>query len=103
MDSPLLAMPLAGGPVRQLISCVKPSAFAAHRDGLYYVACDSSDNPPVRVLDPKTGRDRLIGRLDKFDSASLTLGLTVSADGKSIFYHRHMTFTADLMLVEDFR
>ena len=36
-DSPLLALPLTGGAARQLVACVKPTAFAAGPDGVYYV------------------------------------------------------------------
>ena len=46
-DSPLMTMPLAGGSPRQLVACVKNTAFAADRLGVYYVACDPSPDPAL--------------------------------------------------------
>ncbi len=65
-DSPLMAMALTGGQARQLIACVKNSAFGVGPRGVYYVPCDPSPDPPVYLLDPKTGRNRAprhIGRI----------------------------------------
>ncbi len=61
-DSPLLALPLTGGAAHQLVGCVKRTAFAAGREDVYYVACDPGPNPELRVINPATGRDRLLGR-----------------------------------------
>ena len=68
-DSPLMAMPLAGGGARQLVACVKNSAFGVGPQGVYYVPCDPSPDPPVHVLDLETGRDRRLGTLDGLMSA----------------------------------
>jgi Tol biopolymer transport system component len=104
-DSPLLALPLSGGPPRQLVACVKPSASATGPQGVYYVACDSSPDPALHVRDPKTGQDRLLGRLERYENNPivLPLGLAVSPDGMSVLYLRHMSDTSDLMLIENFR
>ena len=69
------------------------------------MACDQSPDPALHVMEPDTGRDRLLGRLEKFESSPgvLPLGLSVSPDGKSILYLRHMSDSADLMLIENFR
>ena len=72
-DSPLMTMTLPGGDVRQLLACVKKSAFGAGPHGVYYVPCDLSDDPPVYVLDPETGRDRRLGTLEKLTSRPLGL------------------------------
>ena len=90
---------------RQLVGCVKPTAFATGPQGVYYVACDSSPDPALHVIDPKTGRDRVLGRLEQYqnDPGVLPLGLAVSPDGMSILYLRHMRDTSDLMLIENFR
>ena len=45
-DSPLMAMALAGGEARQLVACVRNSAFGAGPQGVYYVPCDSTLTPP---------------------------------------------------------
>ena len=44
-DSALLAMPLTGGPARQLVACVRATAFGIGPEGVYYVACDPG---PIR-------------------------------------------------------
>jgi eukaryotic-like serine/threonine-protein kinase len=100
-DSPLMVMALAGGPARQLVACVKNSAFGVGLEGVYYVPCDASADPPVHVLDLKTGRDRRFGTLDKLNYRPL--GLSVSPDGRTIVYPRLTYRNSDLMLIENFR
>ena len=102
-DSPLFALPLTGGAPRQLVGCVKPTAFAVSPHGVYYVACDSSPDPALHVMDPDTGHDRLLGRLEKYDYQFRPLGLAVSSDGMSVFYVRRIRDSWDLMLIENFR
>jgi eukaryotic-like serine/threonine-protein kinase len=100
-DSPLMAMSLAGGAVRQLVACVRWSSFGAGPQGVYYVPCDSSSNPPVHVLDLETGRDRRFGTLE--NPTLRPLGLSVSPDGRTIVYPRQTYLNGDLMLIENFR
>ena len=101
-DGPLLAMPLRGGPSRQLVSCVTATAFAATSKGIYYVGCDSRTEPSLHVLDPATGRDRLLGRLEKYAREPI-LGLSVARDGKTLLYNKVVNDGSDLMLIENFR
>jgi hypothetical protein len=70
---------------------------------VYYVACDPSPDPALHVIDPDTGHDRLLGRLEKYDNQFPPLGLAVSPDGMSVFYVRRMRDSWDLMLIENFR
>lgn len=100
-DSPLLAMPLTGGAGKQLVACVHRGKFAATPRGIYYVACDFGPDLKVRVLDPRTGADRVIGSLDR--PALGIYGLSVSADGKAVLYSRVSSFSADIMLIEKFK
>ena len=102
-DSPLLAVPINGGAARPLVGCVKPSAFAAGPDGVYYVACDPGPDPALHVMDPATGRDRLLGRLEKYEYLFGPLGLAVSPDGNSVLYPRRIRDSFDLMVIENFR
>jgi eukaryotic-like serine/threonine-protein kinase len=96
-DSPLLIMPVNGGPARQLVACVVNRGFAATAKGVYYVACDPNNSAPLHVMDPATGRDRVLGNLeDSFGE------LTVSPDER-ILYTRSKNPGADLMLIENFR
>jgi hypothetical protein len=97
----LMTMALPSGEARQLIPCVKNSAFGVGPRGVYYVPCDPTPDPPVYVLDPKTGRNARLGRLDGL--AERPLGLSVSPDGNTIVYPRQVLSRADLMLIENFR
>jgi hypothetical protein len=100
-----MVKPLGGGPTRQLVACVKPTAFGAGPQGVYYVPCDASSDPPVHVVDPATGRDRRLGTLQMYENSvdAPPLGLSIAPDGRSILYLRHITNSADLMLIENFR
>jgi Tol biopolymer transport system component len=100
-DSPLMAMAPTGGEGRQLVACVKDSAFGVGPQGVYYVPCDASADPPVHVLDLATGRDRRLGTLDKLNYRPL--GLSVSPDGRTIVYPRRTNQNSDLWLIENFR
>ncbi len=102
-DSPLLALPLTGGAPRQLVACVKATAFAASPQGIHYVACDSSPDPELHVMNPDTGQDRLLGRLEKYERQFPPLGLAVSPDGESVLYPRRMRDSFDLMVIENFK
>ena len=55
---------------------------------------------PLYLLDPVTGRDRLLGKLDQASSEN---GLTVSPDGKTILYVKVENQGSDLMMIENFR
>ena len=101
-ESPVLTIPLGGGPARQLVKCAEQTAFAVARQGLYYVPCGPDEAATVHLFDPSTGRDRLLGKLDRFTSG-YTPALSVSPDGTTILYHKVVSDGADLMLIENFR
>jgi hypothetical protein len=68
---------------------------------VYYVPCDQSADPPVYLLDPRTGRNAGLGTLDGLWPRPP--GLSVSPDGNTIVYPRQVLSRADLMLIENFR
>jgi eukaryotic-like serine/threonine-protein kinase len=100
-DSPLMAMTLPHGAVRQLLACVRNSAFGTGPQGVYYVPCGSSADAPVHVLDLESGRDRRLGTIEGLTYRPL--GLAVSPDGNTILYPRQVHLSSDLMLIENFR
>ena len=102
-DSALLLMPLTGsdGP-RRLVDCVRSSAFAPAGRTVVYVACDSSSRPPLRAIDPASGADRLLGRLENFPPGAMHVNLAVSPDGETVLFKGHVR-SGDVMLIEDFR
>ena len=95
-----MAMPLPGGAARQLVACVRRTAFGAGPQGVYYVPCDPSPNPSVHVLDLRTGSDL---RLERSKDSEAPMGLAVSPDGRTILYPRITNQNTDLMLIENFR
>jgi Tol biopolymer transport system component len=108
--SPLLALPLAGGPERQILDCV--TDFTVGSAGLYYTGC--SRLPPITgpaargrppwgtlfLLDPATGKSRPLGPLEWAGSWSWP---TVSPDGRTVLLEKWEDLGSDLMLIENFR
>ena len=115
-DSPLLAVPIAGGKPRTIVPCVRLLSWAVLRTGgVYYSPCGNRRDRdqtngfvltwprgspiPIRVLDPSTGQDQFFGSVKApFEPNRLA----VSPDGKTILIQRNTT-TSDLMLIEHFR
>jgi Tol biopolymer transport system component/DNA-binding winged helix-turn-helix (wHTH) protein len=101
-DAPLLAQPLGGGASRPILPCVADAAYSVRPAGIYYVPCQDPAHPhpnrQLRLLNPGTGEDRLVGDLEGF-----TRHLAVSPDGQTILYSRLASSRADLMMIQDFR
>jgi hypothetical protein len=73
------------------------------------LACEAdASGTPLYLLDPITGRDRLLERLEQGGG-----GITVSPDGKTVLYTKtvgaaadsdpHAAEGSDLMMIENFR
>jgi Tol biopolymer transport system component len=100
LRSALIALPLAGGRERKLIDCVQLRGVAVRAAGIYHVGCPASEGGgrmSLSVLDPATGRDRLLGHIE---GASGTIA--VSPDGQTVLYSGGGEST-DLMMIENFR
>ena len=100
-DSPLLALPLAGGPTRQLLPCVSDVNFAVGPAGIYYAACGRW---PRAVHSPARHELGEIGCSgDIRDTFPFNFNrLAVSPDGKTILIQQQ-SLSSDLMLIENFR
>ena len=99
----LMALPLAGGPERKVVDCVEGgNGFTVGPAGVYHLGCTANWRAgpvPLYLLDPATGRDRLLGKLEAANGA-----MTVSPDGKTILYTKHFLSEGnDLMMIENFR
>ena len=106
-DAPLLAQPLAGGAPRQLAECVTGTAFSSTTAGVYYMPCSEGRErdglAPVRLLNPATGDDREVARLDGYHYSGVPSGFAVSSDGRTILYSRLVSSGSDLMMIQNFR
>jgi hypothetical protein len=99
----LMEAPLAGGRARQLVKCAILMAFAAGPRGIYYAGCEPRSDPPVYLLNPATGKQRLLGQLEKLTQSMPLITLGVSPDGTRVLYTREVSGGADLMWIENFR
>ena len=99
-ESPLLALPLAGGPVRQLLPCVSAVNFAVEPAGIYYAACGPGTARSIRLLD-QAGRDRVLGSISDVWAFGLNR-VAVAPDGKTVLVQQQ-SVSNDLMLIENFR
>jgi len=98
-DDRLYEHSLATGVVRQLTkNCVHGGIFDVAADGIYYAECDEDMKPRLHHLDPKTGRDRVLGVAD-----GLGFSLAVSPDGRTILFTKIVGFGNDLMMIDNFR
>jgi Tol biopolymer transport system component len=97
-----MALSLDGGPERQVIYCVQWRCFTVGPAGVYHLGCTANPRGapmPLYLLDPATGRDRLLGNVEAAGGT-----ITVSPDGRTILYSRVMVNQdSDLMMIENFR
>jgi dipeptidyl aminopeptidase/acylaminoacyl peptidase len=99
-DSPLFALPLAGGPRRQLLPCVSGANYAVGSAGIYYAACGPGAERSIHLLNTK-GRDRVLGSIHDVWAYDLNR-LAVAPDGKTILVQQQ-TVSNDLVLIENFK
>jgi eukaryotic-like serine/threonine-protein kinase len=108
--SPVLILPLDGRSARHLVECAYGASVGAR--GVYYFPCRPGGPPvplasdrslDVRLIDPVTGRDRLITTLSNIHYADAFWGPRLSPDGKTIVYAKLVTDGGDLMMIENFK
>lgn len=106
--TPLLILPLAGGSIGQLRECVY--GFSVGSQGVFYYPCRRErfawsltqvDPLELRLIDPATGHDRLIGTL--VGVADRFWGPNASPDGTEILYGKLTNQVQDVMMIEHFR
>jgi Tol biopolymer transport system component len=107
---PILMLPLTGGPSQQLVACAY--GFTVDSRGVYYYPCRPNGAPvplaadrslDVRLIDPASGRDRLIDTVTDMYYGDIFWGPRVSPDGRTIVYTQLVSRGDDLMLIENFR
>ena len=104
-DSALLLLPLTGDAEHRGSSSTASDRRRSLRQGdtVVYVPCDPSARPPLRAIDPVSGKDRLLGRLEDFPPGRSHVNLAVSPDGSTILFKGVVGHSGDVMLIEDFR
>ena len=92
---------------RSVIAC---TGSPVGSKGVYYYPCrpdrfawtmTQSDPLELRVIDPATGQDRLVGSLTGV--AERAWGPRVSPDGAEFLYAKLASDVQDLMVIENFR
>jgi Tol biopolymer transport system component len=103
-ESALLLEPAVGGQARTVVTCASADVYTWTSSGIYYVPCHAGDNAPVHLLDPVTGKDRVVAVLEGLDMPSQT-DLAVSPDGSTFLYTRRVNEErgGDLWLIENFK
>ena len=105
-DAPLVARSLGGGAAREVIPCVRGTAFSVGAKGVYYVPCRTAPgdtrDPEVRLLHLGTGQERAVATLAGYENR-MPSGFSVSSDGRTFLYNRLVSRGEDLMLIENFR
>ncbi len=97
--SPLLAVPVTGGPVRELVTCVQPDSFGVGPSSIFYAECENGPLTAIHQLDPVTNQDRLFVSVGRgFDTGQMA----VAPNEKAVLIRRG-ALKADLMLIENFR
>ena len=86
--------PLLGMPALPDILSWKPT-----REGIYFVDIGTKPQPTLKFF---RFADRSIHSLAKIANSEGTMGLSVSADGRTFFYGQLDTETADIMVVDNF-
>lgn len=106
--TPLLKTSLTGGSPGQFIDCTY--GFSVSSKGIFYYPCRRGapalspinwEPLDLRLIDPATDGQRLIGRLE--DVEDPFWGPSASPDGSTVLYARTANRGEDLMLIENFR
>jgi len=101
--APLLLLRSGSTAAKQLVACVRQTAFTIADDWVYYVGCENSDSPALHRLDPLTGRDQVLGLLPNIVESEPHI--SVSPDARGVLYTRLMSpeKSYSLVLIENFR
>ena len=105
-DAALMAQSLNGGSPREVVECIRGTAFSVGERAVFYVPCRAAPadagSPAVFSVDLASGKQRLVGTLEGYENR-MPSGFSASADGRTFLYNRLVSRGEDLMLIENFR
>jgi Tol biopolymer transport system component len=103
-ESALFVVPVAGGRPRRVVDCASADVYAWTPRGIYYVSCHGDADPPVYLLDPASGRSRMVTTLEHLHMPSQP-DLAISHDDSTILYSRlvNQDRGADLWMIDNFK
>jgi hypothetical protein len=97
-------MPVAGGREEPLDITTSFWNYLPVENGIYYVAPRQGPKPPytfeVRFLEFTSGKNRVVHRVRQ---GTISPGLSVMPDGKTVLIAGVAEITQDLMRIENFR
>jgi eukaryotic-like serine/threonine-protein kinase len=96
---PLYRAPASGGPESMIVPLVHYRDFAVDNDGLYFLSPNPNGHCSLRLLSCKDNRIHTVGSLD----ADNVPGISLSPDGRYLYYAKTDSESSDIMLVDDFR
>ena len=98
--TPLWRRPLSGAAAEeQVIQSVLLRNFFVTRRGIYYMEPEGPTSAAIRLFDPETGKQQLLGRVRK----KVDMGLSISPDERWLLYTQNDQEGMDIMLVQGFR
>jgi len=102
-DTPLVESTIGSDDQRVLIRCVAGYfGFSVVGNEVYYEPCGERGTGAIRVLDRRTGRDRLWGVVPNAKNIHVW-NPAISPDGRTMLFDREVSLRANLWLVDDFR
>jgi Tol biopolymer transport system component len=98
--SPLYRVPVGGGQETKVLDAVQLKSFAPVKDGIYFIApTEPGGRSYIKFLNTITGKIKPVAAIHK----PVSVGLTVSPDGRSLLYSQFDQLDRELILVENFR
>ncbi len=99
-SSPLFALPLDGGPERQVLEWVTLIAFFPVEDGIYYIGRRTEKGQyPLQFFRFSSGASEVLTNID----GVVYQGLAVSPDRTRILFSKTVAYGANVMMIENFR
>lgn len=91
-SSALFAMPLSGGPERQVLDWVSWRAFVPAEDGIYFIGRLSNGQYPLQFFRFSSQTSHVLTKID----GTIFPGLSVSSDRTTVLFAKSVKFGSNL-------